>query len=85
MALDILYTEEATREVRGHMRKEEAEGPPQVTSRLVQLQPLGPRKALHMLSEEAPVNVLPHFFPKSVTKKAMSYGSEACQFLAQVS
>lgn len=85
MALDILYTEGVTREMGDHMRKEEADGPPQVINRLVQLQPLGPRKALHMLSEEAPVNVLPHFIPKSVTNKAMSSGSEACQFLDKVS
>ena len=44
MALGIPYTEEAMSEVRGRRRKEEANGQPQVASRLAQLQPLGPRK-----------------------------------------
>lgn len=44
MALDILYTEEATGKVRGHRRKEEVDGQPHVTSRLAQVQSLWPRK-----------------------------------------
>lgn len=77
MALDILYTEETTGEVRVHRRKKEADGQLQIGPAAA----LVTQEALHMLSEEAPVNLLPHFFPKSMTGGAMSYGSEVCQFL----
>ena len=41
MVLDILCTEEAMGEMRGHRRKEKADGQLQVNRRL---QPFGPRK-----------------------------------------
>lgn len=87
MVLDILYTEEATGEVRGRGRKEEADGQSQVSSRYHS--PEWPSAAwsgpvLRVLGGGSGAR-LTKSPSKSKTSGAMCCGPEACHFLTQAS
>lgn len=66
--------------MRGHRKNKRQLGSPTEPAGWPSCNPYGPGSV-----EEAPVNLLPHFLPKSVSSGAVNYESQACQRLTQVS